>query len=252
MKHILTYLILWIGIAVWLEAAVRSDVVVLEASEGVQYSTQEIAKDYLLSYVYPQKRSFRKRVYNNLKVLDNNIKAIATHTKDKKTKGILSYFATQKAQIIELLNDKSTSDGIESMVGFSEIFVEGSKSISKHHSYSFSKEEKMLMLTREMSTLLGNIAKYYVAIGINVKDLSYRRNMKKMVKIFQEDLKKLNQYSYGDELRETKIYLNRSWYAMQAYLNKVDSVKAPALLSISSRNIQITLEKLSIYHSKNQ
>jgi len=252
MKHILTYLLLWIGIAVWLEAAVRSDVVVIEASEGVQYSTQKIAKDYLLSYVYPEKRSFRKRVYNNLIVLDKNIKAIATHTKDKKTKGILSYFATEKAQIIELLNEKSTSEGAESMVGFSEIFVEGSKSISKHHSYNFSKEEKMLMLTREMSTLLENITKYYVAIGINVKDLSYRKNMKKMVSFFQEGLKNLNQYSYSDELKETKVYLNRSWRVMQAYLNKVDSLKAPALLSISSKNIQMTLEKFSIYHSKNQ
>jgi len=252
MKHILTYFLILMGMTLYLEAAVRSDVVVIEASEGVQNSTQEIAKDYLLHYIYPEKRAFKKNLYENLIKLDSNIKSIATNTKDKKTKGILSYFATQKAEIMALLKKKSTLDEAESMVGFSEIFSEGSKSIMKHHIYDFSKEENMLMLTKEMRTLLGSIVKYYIAIEINPKDKAYRKKLQHAMDQFEKNLKQINDYVYNDQIKDTKRYLNRSWSVMQTYLQRVDEIKAPALLSLSSKNMQSALETLSIYHSKNQ
>jgi len=252
MRVVSAYLFLMISFLSWTEAAVRSDVVVIEASEGLQHSTEEIAKNYLLHYIYPKKRAFRKNFYHNLKVLDNNIKLIATNTKDKKTKGILSYFATQKAQVVALLNQKASIEEVESIVGFSEIFSEGSNSIMRHHIYAFSAEEKMLILTKEMTTLLGSIVKYYVAIEVSPKDKAYRKRMQQAMMLFEKNLRQVNQYTYSKEREETKAYLNRSWHVMQFYLKRVDQVKAPALLSISSKNMQEALQSLSVYHSKNQ
>jgi len=252
MRAVSAYLFLMVSFLSWTEAAVRSDVVVIEASEGVQYSVQEIAKDYLLGYIYPQKESIKTKIYQNIEVLDQNIKKIATNTKDKKTKGILSYFATQRSQIMELLNQKYNNESVETMVSFSEIFSEGSRSISNQHSYLFSEEEKMLMLTKEMMTLVGAIVKYCIAIEIDPENRSNRSNMEIAISTFREDLKQINRYSYSDEVMREKKSLNRSWGVMNVYVNKIDTLKVPALLSISSRNIQKALQSLSVHHSKSQ
>jgi len=252
MRAIFAYFFLLWAFTFGLEAAIRSDVSVIEASEGVQYSVQEIAKDYLLGHLYPQNRSLQKRIQNNLEVLDESIQQIATNTKDKKTKGILSYFITQKSQIIELLKQKDDNESIETMVEISEIFSEGSKSIAKQHTYSFTKEEKMLMLTKEMMTLIGSIIKYSIAIDIDPHNKENKKSIKRAMERFVQDLEHLNQYTYGVEMIKKKESLNRSWRTVYIYLNKKDPLKIPALLSISSKNIQKVLEVLSVYHSKNK
>jgi len=252
MRRILVSFIIYVSMTVFLEAAIRNDVAVITASEDLQYSTQEIAKDYLLNYLYPSKISFHKEAYTNLLTLDNKIKTIITNTNDKKTKGILSYFATQKADIVAILKKKVSSDRVESIVDISEIFVEGSQSIMKRHHYEFSKEERMLMLTKEMRTLLGAMIKYYAAIRVNPKDIGYRKGMKKSIHAFEKDLSVINHYAYGIQINTTKEYLQRSWTVLSSYLQKVDTVKSPALLSIVSKNMQKMLNDLSTYHSKNQ
>ncbi len=251
-KSILISFIYMLSLFLPLEAAVRNDVVVIEASEGVQNSTQEIAKDYLLHYIYPKKRSYSRRLLINLKKLDENIKLIAINTKAKKTKGILSYFATQKVQVLTLIKEKPNIDTVESMIGFSEIFSEGAKSIMHHHIYTFSDEETMLMLTKEMSTLLGSMVKYYAAIEIIPKNKVYRKKIENAMKKFEKDLQRINQYRYSKKMRIIQKSLNKSWYVMKNYLTRVDEVKVPALLSLASERMQSTLEIFSIYHSKNQ
>jgi len=252
MRRILVSFMFYVSMMVVAEAAIRSDVAVITASEDLQYSTQEIAKDYLLNYIYPTKTSFHKEAYSNLLTLDSKIKAIITNTNDQKTKGILSYFATQKADIVDILKGKVVSDSIEPIVGISEIFVEGSQSIMTRHQYKFSEEERMLMLTKEMRTLLGAMIKYYAALRINPKDIGYRKGMKKSMHAFEKDLSVINHYVYGTQINTTKEYLKRSWTVLSAYLQKIDTVKSPALLSIVSKNMQKMLNDLSTYHSKNQ
>jgi hypothetical protein len=251
-KNILIHLLSWIGLTLGINAAIRSDVVVIEASEGVQYSVQEIAKDYLLGYIYPAKYSLKKNIYTNIKILDANIKKIATNTQDKKSKGILSYFSTQKAQVTEFLDKKQNRESVETMVGFSELFTEGSKSIAKQHHYSFENEEKMLMLTKEMTTLVGGIVKYYIAIEINPDDKSNKRSIEKFIRAFNRDLKRVNQYTYSSDVKAYRASLNRLWRVMTTYLSQADNVKVPALLSILSKDIQKSLDKLSVYHSKSR
>jgi hypothetical protein len=252
MRILFAYLSLLLTLHTSLEAAIRSDVVVIEASEGIRYSTQAISKKYLLSYLYPNNMSFRKDIEKDMEMLDENIKKISINTNSKKTKGILSYFATKRMQIVELMQEKADMDTVESMMEISEIFTEGSKSIASKHKYQFSKEEEMIMLTREMSIWLGEIAKYYMAININPKDQASRNSLDDAVKMFEKFLKKINSYAYDKEISNVKKHLNDAWRVMGRYLKKIDTLQAPSLLSIASSDLQNTLTKLTIYHSKNQ
>ena len=159
-----------------LSAATRNDVLVLEAAEALQENTQSIAREYLLSDRYRENQAYKKALGETLNALSDNIQKISINTDDAKTKGLLSYFATKKAEILEMLNKKADKQAADEIVSISEIFAEGSKSIAKQHAYVFSKEEKMQMLGIKMQTELNEILKYHLAIESNNKDANYKKS----------------------------------------------------------------------------
>ena len=237
---------------IFISAAVRNDVVVLEASEGLRYSTQEISREYLISYLYPYHESSRRDIKSYLKILDDNVRKIATNTNDKKTKDLLSYFATKRVQATDILGQKMSMDAAESMVEIGEIFTEGSMSIAKQHMYPLSLDEQMLMSTREMTIQLSSMVKYYILYTLNPKDKKSIDSLDDAINSFEDRLKDIKRYDYGLKTTKTKDEMIGAWKSMRQYLTNIDKLKVPALLSISSKDIQNLLATLGIYHSKNQ
>ena len=232
--------------------AVRNDVVVLEASEGLRYSTQEISREYLMSYLYPYHESSKSDIKAYLKILDENVRKIATNTNDKKTKDLLSYFASKRVQASEILSQKMSMDSVESMVEIGEIFTEGSRSIAKQHIYPLSLDEQMLMNTREMNIQLSIMVKYYILYTLNPKDKKSIDNLDSAISSFENKLKDIKRYNYNIKTTQTRDEMINAWDSMRQYLRDIDKLKVPALLSISSKDIQNLLTTLGIYHSKNQ
>ena len=249
MRFVLFYLL---TLSMFAVAAVRNDVVVLEASEGLRYSTQEISREYLISYLYPYHMSSRDNIKSYLKILDENVRKIATNTNDKKTKDLLSYFATKRVQATDILSQKISLDSVEAMVEIGEIFTEGSKSIAKQHIYPLSLDEEMLMSTRTMTIELSSIVKYYILYTINPKDKKSISSLNSNIKSFEDGLKNIKRYNYDFKTTQVKEEMLDAWGSMREYLVNIDKLKVPVLLSISSKDIQNLLTTLGIYHSKNQ
>ncbi len=252
MKKISLSFLFIMAIAIGAKAATRSDVVVLESTDRIQYRVQEATQNYLLYYLYPQKPSYLKRASQNIRQLNKEIKIIETNTKNPKTKGILSFFATQGVEVLSALDVKPDQDTAEALLEISEIFAEGARSIAKQHSYPFSDEEKMFSLTREMRVLLGEMVKYYTALKITPKDTSYFLKFQKAQSRFEHHWKIIKRYQYSEakEKKEKEI-LGRAWVVIRHYLSR-KSTTVPALLTIVSEDIGSQLEHLGAYHSRNQ
>ncbi|WP_456430812.1 hypothetical protein [Nitratifractor sp.] len=233
-----------------LYGAVRNDVVVIEASEGIQNAVEHLTTDYLLYYLYPAKPSLRKEALKSVEFLDQNIKKIVINSNDARTKGILRYFATQRARILEILQAPPNLQNIGDLIDISRVFIEGARSIAAHHSYPFSDEEKMLMKTRSMATLSRSVLKYYLATKILPDDKENLKYFRRTLKEFDQDLADLQKYPYEGEAFTQRKALVRSWEAETWYMNHLPGEGAPILLSLGDEKIAGLLLELSIYHSK--
>ena len=188
MKNTSLYFMIIIISSLWLNASILSSVTIREASSTLQKSTQELASSYLLSILYPHKKSLKRTIYAQLKVVSSSMKEIAENTDSKKTQAMLSYFAIKKAEIINLLKQAPSLETTDDIVTLSEVFTEGSLSILHHNNDLFSKKNPLLLELKQMKILLTNITKYYTAIKINPKNLEYQRKMKKSIQIFDDKL----------------------------------------------------------------
>jgi len=233
-------------------AATRNDVLVLEASESLKTTTQDIAHKFLLSMRYPYSYKYKDILKRDIDALSSDIQQIATNTNDEKAKGLLMYFATKKAEILQMLNSKKDKKSADEMVMISELFDEGAKSIDKLHAYKFSNEEKMQMLSNSMKTVLNEILKYNLAIKEGNDASTYRNKLKQSIATFDKDMQKISQYPYPEEIMYGALdKLKTSWSVMKNYI-EAKKITLPALLSVVGEQMQQQLTALSIYHSKKQ
>ena len=77
----------------------------------------------------------------------------------KNTLYTYAFLIYSKDQISQMINAKADMEKAALMLDYSEIFLEGAKSISQVHRYAFSKEEKMLMVSKKMEYLLERMIK---------------------------------------------------------------------------------------------
>jgi hypothetical protein len=239
----------WIGT---LGAATRGDVKVLEASDGIRYNVSKLAKDYLLYAHYPQKSKLQSKLKERLSALDADMHDIAISTKDAKTKGVLKYFAYEKIRIEELINQKPNDENAVEVLDFSESFVEGARSIAKHHLYVPSPEEELWIVTRSMNQYLEEIVKYYVAQNAIKDDPQLTIKMEAAKKAFLKNLKIINAYDYTEELKATRERINRLWKTLEIYLSKGDKLPLPLLGTRMGEQLEASIDLLGVYHSKNQ
>jgi len=240
------------GLTLGAAAATRNDVLVLESSEALQTNTQSLAIVYLLAERYPDNGHYKELLDATVALLNENIQKISLNTNDAKTKGLLSYFATKKTEIVEMLSRKPGTASSDEIVSISEIFTEGSKSIAKQHTYPFSFEEKMQMLAIEMQTKLNEILKYHLAMEANTKDTTYQEKRKKAITAFDKEMNQLEHYPYRGEMKETLVSLKHAWQTLKHVIEKKHALRLPALLTITGNNMQKELVELSVYHAQKQ
>ena len=253
MKKIVYIFFLCIGVLQYSSAATRGDVQVLEASENIRYLSQRMAKDYLILFYNSQKTDIREHLNKTLAELTEDLRIIVTTTKDVDTKDILEFLAYSKDQIEEILKKKPTEENAALMLDYSETFLEGADSIANAHKYNFSKEETMLMTTKEILYLLERVSKYYMAFNVGFDTLVNNEQMNNAMKELEKNLDKINAYmDYPAVLEIDKIQMNKIWAENKVFFKKSGKLFIPNLLFLSIIHLENSIDKISIYHSKNQ
>ena len=252
MKKIFYIFLFLFGTSLLSEAATRGDVKVLEASENIRYLSQKIVKDYLFYYQHPEQTETQKRLKKELGQLSADLRIIATTTKDTDTKDILEFLAYSKDQIDQIFSEKVDKEKAALMLDYSETLLEGADSIALAHKYDFSKEEKMLMVTKKIEYLLERISKYYMAIHAGFDNATNREQMKNAMNALEESLLEISLYDYPEEIKNIQVNLDRSWSANRVFLERSEKLFIPKLMFISVAYLEDFVSELALYHSKNQ
>ena len=252
MKKIIHISLLLLSFSIFANAATRGDVKVIEASENIRYLSQKIVKDYLLLYKNEAQLEVKSRLTKELQLLSSDLRIIATTTKDADTKDILEFLAYSKDQILQIFDEKVDKEKAALMLDYSETLLEGADSIALAHKYNFSKEEKMLMLTKKIEYLLERITKYYMALNVGFKNTTNKEQLNTAMAEVEESLVEMSLYAYPEELKSTQLELDRSWGANRIFFHKSESLFIPKLMFISIAHLESIVSQLALYHSKNQ
>lgn len=253
MKRAAVIFMFMTGLTLGIQAAVRGDVKVLEATDTIRYRINDFTKNYLLYYLFPQKYNLKKKLSEDLRQLDKSFREISVTTVDPKTKNLLAYFAYEKARLIELLEKRPDKKDLAELLLMSETFSEGADTIARHHAYEFSEGEKMFMRTRSMMQRLEEILKYYIAEIILTNDPQLKKKLARSIEKFDEKLGIINRYEYVDRnVLKARERINVSWRTAEKYLKRKEKSPMPLVLNVGGEHIEVFLNIVGIYHSKNQ
>ena len=252
MKKIFYIYFIFLGLTLYSVAATRGDVMIMEASEDIRFLSQKIVKNYLFLYKNPQKRELKEELTKSLDVLSDKFRMIATTTKDGDTKDVLEFLAYSKDQIALIFGEKLNEEQSALMLDYSETLLEGADSIASGHSYDVSEEEKMLMTIKKMEYLLERITKYYMAVNAGFKTTTNKEQMKDSIHEFEESLAKVNLYDYPYALAKERSKVNNLWKMNKVFFDKSNKLFIPNLLVNSVLYLENIMDKIALYHSKNQ
>lgn len=254
MKNTLKLLLLLVSIFSSIQAATLGDVKILEASDAIKYRINDFTKNYLLLTEFPHKRELSSTLHRDLVLLGKSFQEIAMTTRDVKTKGLLNFFAYQKARLEVILGQHPSKKQAPEIMEISESLVEGSEAIARHHRYNFSLEEKMFKTTLSISEHLEAVAKYYLAHHLEKNDPEILKKMSREAKEVEKKLQDITHYQYADKkVTKDKESILMTWHTLEPYINQAEKKDAlPMVVNAGVTHINALLQSLGIYHSKNQ
>jgi len=230
----------------------RGDVKIIEATENIRFLSQQIVKEYLFLFVTPQKKAVKAALKKRLVSLSNNIRTIASTTKDADSKDILEFLAYSKDQIAQTLTEKITNENAALMLDYSETLLEGADSIAAAHAYDFTSEERMLMATKQMEYLVERIMKYYMAVHVGFDNPTNKEQMHRSIAQFGNKLNEIEVYRYPKDIDTIKSEMIGAWYANGRYFGKSDTLFIPKLMLMSTAYLEDLIIKIALYHNQNQ
>jgi dsDNA-binding SOS-regulon protein len=234
------------------QAATRSDINTIEAAEKIRYLSQKIAKSYLYLYSRPQHSEIKNKISDMVEDLGNNFSIIASSTDDDNTKDLLKYLEYNKNNIKTLLSQKVSKKNSALILDYSEILLEGGESIAREHSYSFNKEETMLMNIKKYEFLTERLGKFYMASSLGALSQTNRKKMEETKKTLEHGLKTILAYKYPTQLEKQKKELNLFWSTNKHILAHAYDMFIPNLMDVSNNYFEHLLAGFALYHSKKQ
>ncbi len=231
----------------------RNAVKMLEASEDIKFISQQISKEYFyLSQNKEKKNILVSSLDQTVLTLDEKLRLIATITKSEDTRNLLNFLIFGSEQISETITEPFDVENAALMLDYSEVLLEGAESIANEYSYTFSKEEQMLISVKNMAYLVERMTKYYMAFQAGFTDHNNIRQLKSAVVSFDEELLKLNKYDYPVTSREDLQVINQYWPIAKKFYLSLGKRKLPNILYISADHLENKIAELELYHSKNQ
>ena len=251
MKKILQISLVLLALSINATASTRGDVKVIEATENIRFLSQKIVKDYLYYTLHP-KKELQDSLHTTLSLLNEDLRIIATTTKDSDTKDILEFLAYSEDQIDQIIKDKINKENSALMLDYSETLLEGADSIAAAHKYDFSPGEKMLMIAKKINYLLERVMKYYIAMHAGYNTPTNKEQMQLALENIESNLALLNNFKYPKDLKPIQDSMNEAWDANKYYFESSDKLFIPKLMSISVDYMENLITEIEIYHSKNQ
>jgi len=252
-KKLYTYVIFILIISSGVNgASLRNQISLLEASENIRLSSQEIVKNYLYYYYNHDKKKEKEAIFKGLQSLDKQFRLIAKSTKDEDSKDILTFLDYSKDKIEKILLDPFNTDNPALMLDYSEVLLEGAETISSNLKYKPSEEEKILIKMKDIAFLTDRVIKYYMALLIEPDNLSYQEMLDDAIKDMEKDLSYINNYNYSSENIQHILMIERNWSVLKSFLNDVRSSRVPNIVLIISSEVKKNAKILEDYHRKNQ
>jgi len=230
----------------------RGDIKILEATENIRFLSQQIVKEYLFLFKTPQKEAVKEKLNRRLVKLNNDLRVIAATTKDSDTKDILEFLAYSKDQIAQILTEGLDEERAALMLDYSETLLEGADSIAAAHTYDFTKEERMLMVTKQMEYLIERILKYYMAIHVGFDNPTNRDQMHEAIAELNANIQSIETYQYPEEINTVKDEMISGWYNIGSFLGRSETLFIPKLMLMSTAYLEEQIGKIALYHNKNQ
>lgn len=252
MKKVIYILLVIFSLLNISQAATRGDVKIIEASENIRYLSQILAKNYVFYYLYPQKKKMVDMLNQSIEELNDNFRMIAITSKDSDTKDILEFLAYSKEQVKEIINQEPDNEKTALMLDYSETIVEGADSISSTYNYDFTKEENMWMVTKKIIYLLERVTKYYMAVNSGFDNITNKEQLEDTIDKLNENLATINKYPYPKILKKDIDNMNVSWSENRIFLTKSKDLFIPVIMFVSISYLENIINKISLYHSKNQ
>jgi len=245
--------LLVLGVLQQLHASSRGDVKILEATENIQYLSQKIAKDYFFFYKNPKNLFLKKKLDTNLKNIQhfiNEINTISVSNANSQT-NLLRFLGYKAKEIKKIINQKVDLSKAIKILDYTEVVLEGAKSIANRHTYDFSKEEKMLMTSKEIQYLLERSLKYYIAAQIGLNSSNNLEKLENAIHEIENHLAIMEEYPYP-YIFELKLNLIKdSWKTDQRFFMKSNETSIPYLLLNVTQYIEDLLQEIEEYHKKN-
>lgn len=232
-------------------ALTRTDVLVIEATENIQYLGEKIATDYFRLYNRPNDFSLQNQFKENIRELEKDISTINTISKDPVTRKILEFYKYRLSTIKRLAIEKPTRSNAKAILKASEVFFEGARSIFKQHHYKSSKEEIMLVRCKELKYLIESVSKYYMAFQIGLKSKKHTIEMQKIIQNINHDLKVITNYSYPNKLEKKLENIKNIWQYNQTFFKNLQEAGFTNLLLSSNSYIKTLLMDLEEHHKEN-
>ncbi len=229
----------------------RGNVQIIEATENIRYLSQKLGKEYLFFFLNPENEKTHKDLYASLDMLGKSLRDISMVTKDEDTQDVLEFLAYSKEEISAFLKKKPTRDTAALMLDYSETLLEGADSIGKTYAYDFSKEEKMLVASKNIKYLLERMGKYYMALQLGLDTENNKANMKQAVQDLGVEFTRFNEYPYPETLKKTELLLANILSSDIRVVQEENRYFIPSLLLDSISFFEEKADVLALYHSKN-
>jgi hypothetical protein len=230
----------------------RGDVKIIEATENIRYISQQMAKEYLFLFKTPYPENTKEKLKKSLIKLADNLRVVSSMTKDEDTKDILEFLSYSKDQIAQIFTEEVTPEQAALMMDYSETLLEGADSIAAAHTYEFTKEEHMLIVTKKMEYLIERVMKYYIARHVGFDNVTNKEQMQQAIKKFDENVKVIESYVYPKEIKPVEREIIRSWQASKGFLVRSESLFIPKLMLLSTDSLEQLTTQIAMYHNKNQ
>jgi hypothetical protein len=242
-------MIVWIVVA---QAATRSDVALLEASEKIKYVAQSMAEDYAYFYLHPHQTKYHKVAMDGIGSLEDSILTIARTTRKPGIRQMLDFFAFEKEQLRETLSRKPSKEGVLSVLDSSDAFTEGATKIALLTQYKATFEERMYMACKTIEFRLKEIGKYYMVRGSDVSQMGLDESLALSVEEVEAALKLIRQYQYPNKYLSQKDALMHLWKFGKGFLKHRQKETLPGVFKITELGIEKVVDVLATYHTLNQ
>jgi hypothetical protein len=187
-----------------------------------------------------------------LKELDKQFDLIDRSSKDEDSKDALNFLHYSKNKMQLLIEEPIKDENLAKMLDYSDIMLKAAESINETLDYQLTEDEKMLINMKNISFLIEEMTKYYMAIHIEKTNQRYGELLSNSIEEMEKALLVLDDYNYNTQNLSLFTKLKNNWTTLKHYYTKDTNAKLENIVLLASREIQKDSLLLEKYHSKNQ